>query len=422
MDTIFALSSGAPPSAIGIIRISGPAVKAVLETVVGGVPRSRVASLRTVRAEDGSVLDRALVLWFEGPKSATGEDLAELHCHGGRAILNAVQARLEKLEGLRPAEPGEFTRRAFENGRMDLAEAEGLADLLAAETELQRAVAQQQFGGALSSKVEIWRTRLLGISAQLEALMDFADEDDVDADMDGIRTLCSELHSELAKEIDRPTVEKLRSGIRVVLAGPPNVGKSSLFNRLVDENAAIVSPAAGTTRDMIERPIAIAGVPIVLVDTAGIHEHTTDEIESIGIERARIELTRADIVLWLGPEGQGPPNAIEVGTKADLPKHTKQNALMVSSVSGFGIEMLSEFIVRKARELLPKPTDISLNQRQRDMLVYADTALQDVFDQRDPLLVAESLRLARVAFDKIVGRTSTEDMLDSLFSGFCIGK
>ena len=316
-DTIFALSSGAPPAAIGVIRISGAQAALAVRALAGRLPAPRRASLATLRDAAGVMLDSALVLWFPGPNTATGEDLAELHCHGGRAVIAAIETALAALPGLRRAEPGEFTRRAFANGRLDLAEAEGLADLLSAETELQRAAALGAMQGALSRQVEGWRARVLGLSAELEAVLDFSDEEDAADLPDGFTWNIAALAGELAEWLARPRSEKLGEGFRVVLAGPPNAGKSTLFNALVESEAAITSPIAGTTRDVIERSVAIAGVPFTFVDTAGLRDASSDAIETIGIDRARGELERADVVLWLGPEGEGPSAAWEIAAQAD---------------------------------------------------------------------------------------------------------
>ena len=233
-DTIFAVSSGAPPAAIGVIRLSGPKAAQALRALTGREIEARRASLATLSAEDGAMLDSALVLWFPGPNTATGEDLAASHCLGGRAVIAAVQRALGSMDGLRAAEPGEFTRRAFANGRIDLAESEGLADLLMAETELQRAAAMANASGAISSQVEAWREELLRLSAQIEAALDFSDEDDVDALPEGFTWNIEQLSGEIGEWLERPKSEKLGEGFRVVLAGPPNSGKSSLFNALIE--------------------------------------------------------------------------------------------------------------------------------------------------------------------------------------------
>ncbi|MEC7421143.1 MAG: GTPase, partial [Pseudomonadota bacterium] len=264
-DTIYALSSGALPAAIGIIRISGPAAGSALASLAGGLPPERTPVVRKLRDHEGDTLDVALVLWFPGRRTATGEDLAELHCHGGRAVVAAVLNALAAVPGLREAEPGEFTRRAFLNGRVDLAEAEGLGDLLSAETELQRRGAMQAAGGAVSRRIDEWRSRVLALAAAVEAVIDFADEDDVAALPDDFTARVAELAGEIRQVAARPEAERLRDGVRVVLAGPPNAGKSSLFNALLSDDAAIVTDVAGTTRDVLERPIALGGVPFILI-------------------------------------------------------------------------------------------------------------------------------------------------------------
>ena len=423
-DTIFALSSGAPPCAIAVIRISGPDAGAALSMLAGELPEPRRASLRTLRDEEGRVLDRALVLWFPGPRTATGEDLLELHCHGGRAVIAAIENRLSNVSGLRRAEAGEFTRRAFANGVLDLAEAEGLGDLLSAETELQRQAATRALGGAISRQAENWRDRVLTLGAQVEAVLDFSDEDDVEELPVEFFGEISALRAEMAEWLSRPPVERLREGVRVVLAGPPNSGKSSLFNALVRDAAAIISPVAGTTRDAIERPVALDGVPLILVDTAGLRDDSTDAIERIGIERAGAQLERADLVLWLGPEGEGPEGAIEVAARADAEDfETKQAAQhVVSVVTGLGLRELEADIARRARSILPKPGEAALNARQRAAIGEAADALTAIERGQDFLVMGEELRLARCAFDALLGRASTEDMLDALFGRFCIGK
>lgn len=432
-STIFALSSGAAPSAIGVIRISGPQAGAALAALVGRVPPARRASLARLRNRDGALLDEALALWFPGPSTATGEDLAELHCHGGRAVIAAVEGSLAALPGLRQAEPGEFTRRAFANGRIDLAEAEGLADLLAAETELARTAALANAGGALSRLVEGWRERVLALSAEVEGVLDFSDEEDAAGLPECFTWNIAALAAELGAWLARPRSERLGAGFRVVLAGPPNAGKSTLFNALVESAAAITSPTAGTTRDVIERSVAIAGVPFTFVDTAGLRVvepgSTADQIEAIGINRAHDEIARADVVLWLGPEGAGPesagPDAVwEIAAQADragfAPKQSP--CFTVSAVTGAGLNPLKTALAATARVSLPKPGEVVLNARQHARVADAAAALDAAFSLPDPLLIAEELRRARVAFDRLIGRATTEDMLDTLFGRFCIGK
>lgn len=424
IDTIFALSSGAPPAAIGVVRISGAGAGAALAALAGRLPEPRRARLARLRNAQGAVLDDALVLWLPGPATATGEDMAELQCHGGRAIIAAVETALAARPGLRRAEPGEFTRRAFANGRIDLAQTEGLADLLAAETELQRGVAQAMAAGTFSLVVADWRERLLRQSAVLEAALDFADEDDVTTLPADFLVRIAALEQDIAGWLERPRVDSLREGYRVVIAGPPNLGKSTLFNLLVEADAAITTPIPGTTRDVLTRPVAYEGIPFLFADTAGLHDAVNDEVEAIGIERAMEALDRADLVLWLGPEGQGPEHSWEIASQIDRPDclGKRDPRHRISVVTGAGIAELRADLVATARAALPKPGVAALNDRQHSVLRDAGRALASARHESDPLLIAEALRLARVAFDSLLGRTATEDMLDSLFGRFCIGK
>ena len=423
-STIFAVSSGAPPAAIAVLRISGPNADLALKSLAGREFEPRRASLAKLRNNAGELLDEALVLWFPGPGTATGEDLVELHCHGGRAVIASLEQALSGIDGLRPAQPGEFTRRAFANGRIDLAEAEGLADLLSAETEMQRAAAVANASGILSERIEKWRAELLRLSAQIEAALDFSDEDDVSELPDGFTRNIQTLKSEIANWLDRPRSEKLGEGFRVVLAGPPNSGKSTLFNALIESEAAITSPIAGTTRDVIERSVGISGVPFSFVDTAGLRDGSSDEIEVMGIDRARGQLAAADIILWLGEEGHGPDAAWEIAAKGDVVDHrAKANPkITLSAVTGEGVSELKAMLVQAALKALPKPGEVALNARQHERLSDAADALLGAQTQSDLLLVGEELRAARVAFDRLVGRATTEDMLDTLFGRFCIGK
>jgi tRNA modification GTPase len=426
-DTIFALSSGAPPAAIAIIRISGPKAFSAVTALAGRLPARRRASLATLRnPADGSIIDRALLLIFDGPHSATGEDMAELHLHGGRAVVRAVEAALATLPGLRRAEAGEFTRRAFAHGRIDLNEAEGLADLLLAETEWQRRAASAMMGGGFSRQIEQWRMRLLELSALTEAELDFSDEDDVDTqNIIKISKGCADLADAMASALLTPPAEKLRNGLRVVIGGPPNSGKSTLLNALVEREAAIVSDIAGTTRDLIEVPVALAGIPLVFIDSAGVRATASDRIEVIGIERSHMAFASADIILWLGDEGAGPvhPILIEVAPKFDVAHDSKASgSLAISAHTGEGMNDLVAEIVRRAENLLPPPDQFAINARQRALLQEASDALIDATCADDLLLVAEMLRLARQALDRLTGRAHTEDMLDMLFARFCIGK
>ncbi len=421
-DTIFALSSGSPPAALAVVRISGPRAGSALEALAGKLPRPRVATLANLEWQ-GERLDRALVLRFPRPHSATGEDVAELHLHGGRAVVAAVLEALAGQDGLRAAQPGEFTRRAFENGRIDLAEAEGLADLLAAETQSQRRAALAVAGGALSRKVEAWRHRLLSLAASLEASLDFSDEGEVgEAWPPGWTEDIQALAAEMISMLERPPAERLRDGLRVVIAGPPNAGKSSLLNALADRDAAITSAAPGTTRDVIEAPTAIAGLPFLLIDTAGLRE-STDEVEAMGVERGRASLAAADLVLWLGEPRDAPERSrtIVVQSKCDLPGPVREADVRISALTGEGMIELVEAMAARARALLPAETDIAVNARQREAISQAVRHLRGV-EPADMLLAAEALRQARVELDRVTGRAGVEDMLDMLFGRFCIGK
>lgn len=423
-DTIFALSSGAPPAAIAVIRVSGPDAGHALEGLTGKRFEERRPSVAKLRDQSGDVLDEALVIWFPGKTSATGEDLAELHCHGGRAVVAAVELALSKIGGLRPAIAGEFTRRSFANGRMDLAEAEGLADLLTAETELQRSAAIAMADGVFSAQIETWRTHILILSAEVEAALDFSDEDDVAA----MRPDFAKDLGILAKDLDdwliRPRAERLGEGFRIVLAGPPNAGKSTLFNALIDSEAAITAPTAGTTRDVIERSVAIEGVPLVFIDTAGLRSDTDDAIEVIGVERAEAQLKSADLVLWLGDEGAGPDDAWEIAARCDEADYQAKPLAKatLSAKTGEGLDAMKMMIVDFARDRLPRPGEAALNARQHGLLSQAEAALRGAAQVSDPLLIAEELRTGRVSLDQLIGRATTEDMLDALFGRFCIGK
>lgn len=424
MDSIYALSSGSPPAAIAIMRVSGPLAGQALLQLAGELPEPRRLKFAALRDRAGEILDHAVVVWLPGPATVTGEDLAELHLHGGRAVVAAVDSALSKIAGLRRALPGEFTRRAFINGKIDLAEAEGLADLLSAETELHRKSAMLMAGGALSRQIETWRENVLGLSAAVEAALDFSDEDDVSTLPPEFLSQVTDFKEELDSWLLMPRADKLRDGIRVVLAGPPNAGKSTLFNALLSDDAAITAATAGTTRDVLERPVSLAGVPFTFVDTAGLRDASDDAVEAIGIERAKEQAQLADVVLWLGAEGEGPAGAWEVDAKCDEDGHQpKRTAVVsVSAVSGEGVSDLIDALVEHARGLLPAPRSAALNARQHGLIEDAASALSDIDGQDDPLVIAEQLRFVRLAFDRLIGRTSTEDMLDALFGRFCIGK
>lgn len=423
-DTIFALSSGAPPAAIAIMRLSGAGAFAAVMALAGALPRSRSAALRSLRdPATGALLDRALVLLFPGPNSATGEDVAELHLHGGRAVVRAVDTVLAAMPNLRAAEPGEFTRRALTNGRIDLTEAEGLADLLAAETEAQRRSAIASAEGGLRRQVEQWSTRTVTLAARIEAAIDHEDEGDVEAESiaAGVREDAGVLAREIEAKLAQPPAERLHEGIRVVLAGPPNSGKSTLLNALAGREAAIVSPIAGTTRDRIEAPVTRRGIAWLLTDTAGLAVETEDPIEAIGIARAREAAALADIVLWLGDDAPPKPAMLAIHARADA-RPSRPDRLAVSAATGKGMEALWDALVEQTATLLPTPDAVVLNRRQAELASRAAAALALAAAAFDPLLIAEELRHALVQFDRLTGRAGVENVLDDLFGRFCIGK
>jgi len=436
-DTIYALSSGRLPAAIAIVRISGSRARIGLETLGEKAPEPRRAARAIFRdPSTGAVIDDGLVLWFAGPASETGEDVAELHLHGGRAVVAAVFRVLGGLDGFRPAEPGEFTRRALFNGKLDLAAVEGLGDLVAAETEAQRRQAMAQFRGALSARVEAWRARLVEAMARLEAGIDFSDEGDVPSDllrsaMKIARELASEIRAVL---VDAPRGERLREGFVVAIAGPPNVGKSTLINRLAERDVAIVSAIPGTTRDAIEVALDLKGVPVVLVDTAGVRR-SKDPIELEGVKRALARAASADLVLWLteagGPSPAPPPGAktIAVRSKADLVDSEAQRLLqdksiLISAKTGAGMARLLDLLTHEAEALGGEPALVT-RERQRMALAEAlkrlETAL-DISATDKEELVAEEMRMAANALGRVTGRIGVEEVLGEIFRSFCIGK
>jgi len=426
-ETIYALSSGNPPAAIAVVRISGPAADDALKALADRLPEPRQASLAALHhPKTGELLDNALVLRFPGPASATGEDVAELHLHGGRSVVSAVLAALSQVDGLRPAEAGEFTRRAFERGRIDLAEAEGLADLLTAETESQRRSALALAGGTLSRAVGKWQEQILTLSAQLEAALDFSDEGDVSEEVSLADSAALEkLILEMSSALSRPTSERLQDGVKVVIAGPPNVGKSSLLNWLAGRKAAITSAVAGTTRDLVEAPTAIEGSPFLLVDTAGLRQ-SDDEVEAIGIERAEESLSVADLILWLGaPEAcPYPDRAIIIRSKSDvrMDEVEPEVDISVSSETGEGMNELVALLIARSRALLPHEGQVAINARHHTAIAECLASLREAQSAADFIIASEVLRQARVALDRVTGRAGVEDMLDALFGRFCIGK
>lgn len=441
--TIFALSSGRPPAAIAVVRISGPATRLALETMIGRVPEPRRAALATVRhPETKEPIDQALALWFPAPGSETGEDMAELQLHGGQAVLSGTLAALGTLPGFRPAEAGEFTRRAFENGRMDLTAVEGLADLIGAETEAQRRQAFRQLTGFLGKRAETWRAKIIEALALVEAGIDFSDEGDVPADvlapaLEVARALKLEIE-EVARN-DRG--ERLREGFLVAISGPPNAGKSTLFNYLARRDAAIVTPYPGTTRDVLEVHMDLGGYPITILDTAGIRE-TDDPVEQEGIRRAQARAAEADLTLWVidasdketgrtQRDTEGNPACWLVRNKADLIDSGAERAdfvrcfkdFLVSARSGAGLSALLDALTAHASAALSGEPALVTRERHRHLLAVATAALdRSLAPGLAEDLVAEELRCAAWALGRLLGRVDVEDMLDAIFRDFCIGK
>jgi tRNA modification GTPase len=421
-DTIVALSSGRPPAAIAVIRMSGARAGIIAAQVGGRLPAPRTAALRDlVDPRSGQMIDRGLVVFFPAPHSATGENIVEFQCHGGRAVIDRLLSVLLAQSGVRLAEPGEFTRRALAGGRIDLTEAEGLADLLSAETELQRRAALARADGTLRHQLEAWRARLLRLSAAAEVAIDYADEEDGFAPpplAEPAIALAEEVRALLAA----PRIDSLRDGLRIVFAGPPNAGKSSLVNALAKSDRAIVTAVPGTTRDSIEVPLSVDGLPLVLVDTAGLRQ-SDDEVERIGVGRAEDEVAAADLVLWLGAPGESPQvqRLLQVAPKCDLPGHAG-TGLAVSAKTGEGLESLLAAIAAACQALVPAPRQLSLTIREADLASKLAASLERASVATDPVVTAEELRLGRVALDSITGRAGIEDVLDQLFGRFCLGK
>ncbi len=427
-DTIVALASGRPPAAIAIIRVSGPQAFAALRRLCGALPPPRRLSLRQLAdPADGAALDNAMVAVFPGPATATGEDVAELHLHGGSAVIAGVIAALLAQPGVRLAAAGEFSRRAFANGRLDLAQVEAIADLVAAETAAQRRQALAQAGGALSRAADAWRGRCLDILAEAEAGLDFAeDEADVAARLDEAATaqLCTMVTDIAAVIADSARAARIRDGLTIAVTGPPNVGKSSIVNSLAMQDAAIVTAIPGTTRDLIEVPLDLGGVAVVLVDTAGLRD-TSDPVEAEGIRRARARAATADLVLHVVdamPEAL-PPDGVLIVNKADLGTTAPPGALLISATRGDGIaDLRSHLASWAAAQTRPGEPALLTNARHREAFAAAAAALTEAAEAHDAVLRAEALRHAAAAFGAIAGRVGVDDVLDRIFSRFCIGK
>ncbi|WP_332687230.1 tRNA uridine-5-carboxymethylaminomethyl(34) synthesis GTPase MnmE [Bosea sp. (in: a-proteobacteria)] len=429
--TIVALSSAAGRAGVAVVRVSGNRVRFVLETMIGTVPKPRFAHLAALRDADGAVIDQGIVLFFPAPASFTGEDVAEFQVHGSRAVLARLLATLTAVPGVRLAEPGEFTRRAFEAGKLDLAAVEGLADLIDSETEWQRRQALRQMEGALGAAAAEWRAGLVKAMTLLEAEIDFADEGDVSGPLVAEATamagaILPSLQSALGSF---KAGERVREGFVVVLAGLPNAGKSTLLNALARRDVAIVSPVAGTTRDAIEVRLDLDGIPVLLVDTAGLRE-SADEIEIEGVRRALQRVVDADLTLHLRavdsepvslPEGAA---SLAIATKIDLPGQRLAGEIGVSVRNGEGLDELIRSIGERLRAMTTPEPALLTRERQRVAVGEAVGAIMRAghLHPGQPELIAEELRLAARALERLVGRIDVEDVLDALFSGFCIGK
>ena len=436
-ETIFALSSGALPAGIAVIRLSGPHVRHVLETIVGGVPAARHAGLVDIRDRQGALLDRGLVLFFEAPASFTGEDCAELHVHGGRAVVAALLRTLGEFDGLRQADAGEFTRRAFLNGKMDLTGAEALADLLAAETEMQRRLAVENSGGGQRALYDGWRATLVRSRAMIEAALDFADEDDVsEGAWESERQNLGALASEIEKHRrGYAAAEMIRDGFRVVILGAPNAGKSSLLNAIARRDVAIVTDEPGTTRDLIEVPVDLGGHKVVFTDTAGIRDGA-GRVEAIGIERARDYAHSAHLLLVLEDALDRRPIDVRsdrptwrVGSKTDvLPADAWDEAItrydhLVSAHTGSGIQPLLDAVQERLHAMIPANHGVLPSRLRQDQLLATVAAhLYQAAGLPEADLVAEELRLAADALGRVTGTIDTEEVLGAIFSEFCIGK
>jgi len=436
-DTIFALASGAGRAAIALVRVSGPSCSVALKTIAPHTDfQDRRATLRTLRRpESGEPLDRALITRFAAPRSFTGEEMAEISVTGGRAVVSAVLSALALIPGLRPAEPGEFAWRAFMNGKIDLSEAEGLADLVEAETEAQRRQAQRIAGGALARECEAIRLSLLDAMTAVETQIDFTDvEDASDFSLESVRGAARAAIGRIDRALaTADAAQRLREGFTVVIAGPPNVGKSTLMNALAGRDVAIVSPIPGTTRDLIEVFLDLHGYPVILVDTAGVRD-SADAIEQEGVARARRRAGSADLTLWLNDGGLAAPpsmgsSTLAVRTKIDLAKAgataLDRASLAISAKTGAGIDHLLDVIAELAEERMSSG-ELALLTLERHRRAFEDArqALASILASgaTEPELIAEDLRRAAAAMDRIVGRIGVEEVLGEIFSRLCVGK
>jgi tRNA modification GTPase len=436
VNTIYALATGAGRSAIAVIRLSGGNARRVLEAVAGSVPAPREARLtRFADPSSGETLDQGLCLWFPGPHSPTGEDYAEVQIHGGRAVIDAFLTALNRFPGLREAEPGEFARRGFASGKIDLSQVEALADLIDSQTEFQRRQALRITGGDLRRRVESWRGAIVEALALVEAELDFAEEEDVGVAAQAklghfLRPILGEMQECVRRA---PASERLRDGYVVFILGPPNAGKSTLMNALAQRDIAIVSEIPGTTRDLLEAHLDIVGMPVTFVDTAGLRE-ASDEIEKLGVSRTKERARHADLLLWLSEGGaESPPDDIlergfesemlHVSTKLDQLK-PPLGWMAISARTGAGLDQLFEAILTRAKQRLGDgSTSLLLRQRHRDAVKAAMLHIEEGLAPKKPLeIVADDLRAAGRSLGRIVGAVDVEDVLDAIFSQFCIGK
>ncbi|MEM6486702.1 MAG: tRNA uridine-5-carboxymethylaminomethyl(34) synthesis GTPase MnmE [Pseudomonadota bacterium] len=429
METVFALASGPGIAAIAVIRVTGPAAASAVAALTGrAVPAPRRASQRRLIDATGHVLDEALVLWFPGPASATGEDLAELHCHGSRAVVDGVLAALAAVPGCTAAEPGEFTRRAFLNGKLDLVKVEALGDLLTAETEAQRHQALGAFGGGLSALADTWRRSLATALALVEATIDWADEDVPQDVSPEVRQRIDQVAVSMAEALaGQAAAMRLRDGYEVVLIGAPNAGKSTLLNAVAGHEAAITAAEPGTTRDFVEVSLSLDGLPVTLVDTAGLRSgDDVGAVEATGIARTLTRAAAADLRLFLdAPDAPLPGEAAALWHDGDLSVAVKGDLMprvgAVSAVTGAGLPELRRTVAGILGERASRASSV-ISLRQRGVVGAAAEALARATSQGETELLAEELRAALAALEHLTGRTSPDDVLAEVFGRFCLGK